>query len=278
MRSDRLGWRFDAAGLDPQAPAAAAVVMTTVLRAGLRKAIESVYAQDLQGGIQLLIGIDKVLEPVEPLLELLRQRPAQVSALVLDPGYSTSTRHGGLHPAHDGGSLRTVLSFLANSRRVASASLDRTVKVWDAATGQEVLGLRGPVERMFSVAFSPDGRRLAAGSYDGIVYVWDAAAGQGPRLTLPGHLGACCRVAKVGRRRHRAVEDFHRDIDLFGTKEASRIGHRPDAGSISGHEWPDGHSGPHCHAGTLDACAAAAAAAFRLRVSVSSTICITSSS
>jgi len=119
MRSDHLGWRFDADRRDPQPQVAAAVVMTTVLRPGLRTAIESVYAQDLQGGIQLLIGIDQALDPVEPLLELLRKRPPQISALVLDPGYSTSTRHGGLYPAHDGGALRTVLSFLANSRRVA---------------------------------------------------------------------------------------------------------------------------------------------------------------
>jgi hypothetical protein len=115
-RNDVAGWRFDAAAGDPQTPVAAAVVMTTVLRTGVRAAIESVYAQDLQGGIQILIGVDKALSPVEPLLELLRDRPPQVSALVLDPGYSTSVRHGGVHAAHDGGSMRTVLSFLANSR------------------------------------------------------------------------------------------------------------------------------------------------------------------
>src|SRR5207253_2912992 len=35
------------------------------------------------------------------------------------PGYSTSVRHGGLHPARDGGVLRTVLTYLANARYVA---------------------------------------------------------------------------------------------------------------------------------------------------------------
>jgi hypothetical protein len=38
---------------------------------------------------------------------------------VLDPGYSTSRRHGGLHPASDGGVLRTILSYLVNAPLVA---------------------------------------------------------------------------------------------------------------------------------------------------------------
>jgi hypothetical protein len=38
---------------------------------------------------------------------------------VFDPGYSTSARHGGVHSNHFGGSLRTILSFAANSRYVA---------------------------------------------------------------------------------------------------------------------------------------------------------------
>jgi hypothetical protein len=114
-----VGWRFDATGRDPQAPADAAVVLTTILRPSLRDAIESVYAQDMAGSVQLLIGIDKASGPLEPLMELLQARPANVAALILDPGYSTSERHGGVHLAHDGGALRTILSFLANSRRIA---------------------------------------------------------------------------------------------------------------------------------------------------------------
>ena len=39
--------------------------------------------------------------------------------LLFYPGYSTSSRHGGLHAPQDGGSLRTILSYLANSCYVA---------------------------------------------------------------------------------------------------------------------------------------------------------------
>ena len=75
-----------------------------------------------------------------------------------------------------------------DGKRLASASGDRTVKVWDAATGQETLTLKGHTDAVTSVAFSPDGKRLASASADRTVKVWDAATGQ-ETLTLKGHTG-----------------------------------------------------------------------------------------
>lgn len=103
----------------PQPPADVAVVMPTTLRPTILEAVRSVFAQDLAGRIQLLIGIDQAQHPVEPLTALLRTAPPHRRALLLDPGYSTSVRHGGLHPARDGGALRVILTYLANARLVA---------------------------------------------------------------------------------------------------------------------------------------------------------------
>jgi len=93
--------------------------MTSILRPDLGRALRSVFAQDLPGRIQILVGIDKPLGDRAVIAEACRGRPPNVAVFVLDLGYSTSARHGSVHAATDGGSLRTVLSFLANSRHIA---------------------------------------------------------------------------------------------------------------------------------------------------------------
>jgi hypothetical protein len=64
--------------------------------------------------------------------------------------------------------------FSPEGERIVSASWDGTLKVWDVATGQESLTLRGHSSALASVAFSPDGRRLASVSEDCTVKLWDA--------------------------------------------------------------------------------------------------------
>lgn len=51
----------------------------------------------------------------------------------------------------------TSVAFSPDGKRLASASEDQTCKVWDAATGQELLTLKGHTTAVNSVAFHPDG-------------------------------------------------------------------------------------------------------------------------
>ena len=81
------------------------------------------------------------------------------------------------------------VAFSPDGARLASASIDRTVKVWDVATGDEVLSLRGHTGGVLGVAFSPDGDLLASAGRDGTVRIWDASPRPRPspgRGTDPG--------------------------------------------------------------------------------------------
>ena len=66
------------------------------------------------------------------------------------------------------------LTFSRDGRRLASASWDRTIKLWDVTSAEEALTLPGHTSWVFSVAFSPDGQRLASASGDKTIRIWDA--------------------------------------------------------------------------------------------------------
>lgn len=102
-----------------QPPFDIAVVIPTVLRPTLARAVRSVYAQDFGGRVQILVGIDEPAGDPALLRTLAGECPATMDFSWLDPGYSTSARHGGLYPNHFSGALRTILTYLANSRLVA---------------------------------------------------------------------------------------------------------------------------------------------------------------
>jgi hypothetical protein len=79
------------------------------------------------------------------------------------------------------------VAFSPDGSRLVTWDKDNTVKIWDAATGQELFTLAGHEDGVCAVAFSPDGTRLAtAASADNTAKIWDATTGQ-ELFTLIGY-------------------------------------------------------------------------------------------
>ncbi|MGH3925484.1 MAG: WD40 repeat domain-containing protein, partial [Pseudonocardiaceae bacterium] len=87
------------------------------------------------------------------------------------------------------GDAVTSGDFSPNGRLVLTVSNDRTVRVWDATTGQQLHNLEGPEGGMFSAEWSPDGSRIVTASPDNAARVWDARTGRQQRI-LDGHEGS----------------------------------------------------------------------------------------
>lgn len=65
-----------------------------------------------------------------------------------------------------------AVAFSPNGKVVVTGSLDRTIKLWDAATGKEIKTLAGHNEQVLAVAVNPSSQLLASGSSDRTVKLW----------------------------------------------------------------------------------------------------------
>ena len=88
------------------------------------------------------------------------------------------------------------LAYSPDGKRLATVSEDSTTKIWDMATGQELLSLPGQAIGVNNVTFSPDGTHLATGNGQGLVQISllrieDLVALARSRLTRTWTLAEC---------------------------------------------------------------------------------------
>ena len=88
-----------------------------------------------------------------------------------------------------------VLSWSPDRKFVAGGYIDKTLRVWNAKTGELIHTLEAHDKSVESIAWSPDGRYIASGSDDETVRVWDAQKIGKLLHTLNGHEGWINSVA-----------------------------------------------------------------------------------
>src|SRR2546430_1203418 len=79
----------------------------------------------------------------------------------------------------------SAVAFRPDGRRLASASFDHTIKVWDVATGLAVRTFNGHEDKVLTLAYSADGSRLASAGQDGTIRLWNVDGKECVRLATP---------------------------------------------------------------------------------------------
>jgi WD40 repeat protein len=133
------------------------------------------------------------------------------------------------------------VSYSPDGKTLASASQDKTVKLWDVGTGKELKTLNGHQDRVLSVSYSPDGKTLASASSDTTVKLWDTVTGK-ELNTLNGHQSTVTSVSYSPDGKTLASASQDKTVKLWdvGTgKELKTLnGHQDGVNSVS--YSPDG--------------------------------------
>jgi WD40 repeat protein/class 3 adenylate cyclase len=114
------------------------------------------------------------------------ERSILLALAALDQAYSQEAENV-LHEAVLASRLRSTLrghddrindlAYSPDGKMIATAGNDKTARLWDTATGQQVLTLSHPAG-VGHLMFSPDGSHLATAAGDGIARLWDVASGR----------------------------------------------------------------------------------------------------
>ncbi len=129
-----------------------------------------------------------------------------------------------------------ALSVSPDGKTLATAGLDKTIKLWSTQSGKLVRTLKGHKDYVLSVSFGPEGRRLLSGSWDGAIKLWNANTGALIRTINSHDEGVyCVSFSPLGKILASASADKTIIIRSADTSEFIRNlkGHQSDVYCIS---------------------------------------------
>ncbi|MEH1850655.1 MAG: ribosome assembly protein 4, partial [Nostoc sp.] len=99
-------------------------------------------------------------------------------AVYLKPNEAKENRAIEVNTLEGHSSYVNSVAYSPNGQQLASASNDKTIKIWDVSSGQLLKTLTGHSSYVNSVAYSPNGQQLASASNDKTIKIWDVSSGQ----------------------------------------------------------------------------------------------------
>jgi len=114
------------------------------------------------------------------------------------------------------------LAITPDGRKVVSASIDRTLKVWDLDYGAEVQTLRGHTDAVTAVAVTPNGRWVISGSKDRTLKVWDLERGLN-LATLSGHTDLVETVAVTPDSRRAVSGSWDHTLKIWDLEQRKEL-------------------------------------------------------
>lgn len=118
--------------------------------------------------------------------------------------------------------LISDLSLSPDGKTLGTSCSDKTIRLWEVATGKERGRLEGHTDRVRALAFSPDGRTLASGGDDNMVRLWDLATGK-ELVCFAGHDSTVGSLAFIGEGDTLASASWDTTILIWDVKHLNRL-------------------------------------------------------